>query len=121
MDADLVDAIATCLKQDDIVGGYVAGHIGRLGAFENVPRYIEIGHTGEEPTGRHLVTIHLWSKSETAKEIQGILQAAERSIKALDDQLVLKREFTEVRYDDRSASFHGLLRMSLSRDEPAQP
>lgn len=48
-DTDLVEAIAACLKEDDVVGKYVEGQIGRVGTFENLPRYIEIGHTREDP------------------------------------------------------------------------
>lgn len=117
-DADLVEAVTACLKRDAVVGGYVEGLIGPVGAFENLPRYIEIGHSRDHPVAEsssegHLVTVHLWSKGETSQEVLNVLHAAERAIAAMDDGLALKREFAEVRYDDRNASQHGLLRLRL--------
>jgi hypothetical protein len=117
---DLADAIAACLKQDPVVGRYVDGHVGRVGTFEDIPRYAEIGVSYEDPAaeasaGSHLLTIHLWSRSENPEVMQSILDAAERAIAASESQLALKREYTELRFDDRFSSFHGLLRVRLSR------
>lgn len=119
METDLVDAVASRLMQDEVVGAFSEGHIGGVGTFENLPRYIEIGYTSDDsvansPNKRQLVTIHVWSKSDTTKEIHDVLRAAEQAISAMDNRLAPKREFSEVRYDDRHAAYHGLLRLSLS-------
>lgn len=115
-EADPVEAIMACLKQDAVVGEYAEGLIGRVGTLENRPRYIEIGHTREHPVAEsasegHLVTVHVWSKCPGSEEVLDVLHAAERAIAAMDHRRALKREFTEVRYDDRNASQHGLLRL----------
>lgn len=116
MEVEVVDAIAACLKKDDVVGGYVNGNVGRIGSLEHLPKYIEIGHTYEAPaagssSAAHLVTNHVWSKSGTAQEIHDIMNAAERAMANEAELPSFRREFIQVRFDDRYASHHGLLRV----------
>jgi hypothetical protein len=124
---DPVGLIVSWLKQDDTVSGFVGGRIGRLGEYRDASSYIEIGHTMLEPASgssrvQHIVSIHIWSRRGGPAELEEVLQCAERAIVSQDSPLDLKREFSEVRYDEEQGAYHGLLRINvlsegLSEDE----
>jgi hypothetical protein len=126
---DLVGLVASWLRQDEAIGGFVGERIGSLGEYRVPPNYLEIGHTRIDdafgtPGDQHLLSIHIWSRTGSPGELEELLRAAEQAIISGGNDLNPRREFSEIRYDDEQGAYHGLLRMKLlcgqgTSDEPA--
>jgi len=85
--------------------------------------YITFGHTSlydwstaTESGTEQLFTLHVWSKAKGKKEALDIMAVAERLLHdvalPLDGHALVncRLEFSEARYDDDLAVYHGLLR-----------
>ena len=117
-EADPVAIIVACLKQDSAIAEFVGGRVGRVGDHQEAPNAIEIGYTqsnldADGADAHHLVTVHVWSRHGSAADVRKVLEQAERAITSSDLGLSFTAQYSEVRFDERLASNHGLLRLSV--------
>ena len=123
-EADPLAIIVACLKQDSAVAEFVGGRVGRVGDHQEFPNAIEIGYTqshldadgGDE---HRVVTVHVWSRHGSAADVRKVLEQAERAIMSNDRGLSFTAQYSEVRFDERLASNHGILRLSVESGPPA--
>lgn len=115
---DLVELLASWLQEEETIRDFADGQIGAFGQLGG-PNYVEIGHTmamedTETPKHRHLVSIHIWSRTSDPTELHELLSRAGEAIALRSSYLSPSVDFREVRYDEEQGAHHGLLRMKLS-------
>ncbi|WP_108683843.1 DUF3168 domain-containing protein [Methyloceanibacter sp. wino2] len=85
--------------------------------------YITLGQTvtldwstGTEPGTEHDLTLHVWTRADSAEEVQEIMEAVRALLHdqplSLDDHYLvnLRHEFAEARIDPDGETMHGIVR-----------